>query len=165
LSFSEQALNRKPIIFVSVRRNGAVMYGFTSLVQYQFGTTVVRQTGDKGLIIESADEGRYDFITAAGHSLKAEIPPLPSPISIQGPWKLEFPKNLGAPEQVTLDRLISWAEHPNPGVRYFSGTASYRNRFTLGKEMLGSDRRLYLDLGHVCVIAEVVLNGHDLGIL
>ena len=150
---------------VSVRRNGVAMYGLTPLVQYQFGTTDVKQTGDKGLIIEATGPGKYDFVTAAGHSLKAEIPQLPGPISIQGPWELKFPKNLGAPEQVTLDRLISWSEHPNPGVKYFSGTATYRNRFTLREDMLGSDRRLCLDLGHVCVIAEVVLNGHDLGIL
>src|ERR1700733_15365417 len=35
----------------------------------------------------------------------------------------------------------------------------------MGDGMLGSDRRLYLDLGRVCVIAEVALNNKDLGVL
>jgi hypothetical protein len=150
---------------VSVQRDGAEAYGLTPLLVYQISTTDVKRTNDKGLIIETTDEGRYNFVTAAGHSLKAEISQLPSPVSIQGPWELEFPKNLGAPDHVTLDRLISWTEHPDPGVKYFSGTATYRKRFTLPKGMLGPDRRLYLDLGRVCVIAEVALNGKDLGIL
>jgi hypothetical protein len=54
--------------------------------------------------------------------------------------------------------------HSDPGVKYFSGAATYRNRFTLPKGMRGQDRRLYLDLGRVCVIAEVELNGKDLGV-
>jgi hypothetical protein len=150
---------------VSVQRDGAAVYGLTPLIEYQFNAADVKQTGDKGLIIEAADQGTYNFVTAAGHSLKAVIPELPSPLSIQGPWELKFPKNLGAPDHVTLDRLISWTEHSDPGVKYFSGTATYRNQFKLHEGMLGPNRRLYLDLGRVCVIAEVALNGKDLGIL
>jgi hypothetical protein len=150
---------------VSVQYNGAAVFGLAPLIEYQFNAADVKQTDDKGLIIEAADEGTYNFVTAAGHSFKAVIPQLPGPISIQGPWKLQFPKNLGAPDHVTLDRLISWTEHSDPGVKYFSGTGTYRNRFTLPEGMRGADRRLYLDLGYVCVIAEVVLNGHNLGTL
>lgn len=150
---------------VSVQHNGAAVYGLAPVLEYQFNAVNVKQSGDRRWIIEAADEGTYNFVTASGHSLKAVIPALPSPISIQGPWELQFPKNLGAPDHVTLDRLISWTEHTDPGVKYFSGTATYRNRFTLREEMVGSDRRLYLDLGQVCVIADVVLNGHNLGTL
>jgi hypothetical protein len=149
---------------IAVRRDGAAAYGLKPLVQNQFSATDVKQT-DKGLIIEAANEGTYKFVTAAGHSLKAVIPQLPDPFAIQGPWRLEFPKNLGAPDHVTLDRLVSWTEHPDSGVKYFSGTATYRNRFALREGMLGPDRRLYLDLGRVCVMAEVALNGKNLGIL
>jgi hypothetical protein len=77
---------------------------------------------------------------------------------------LEFPKGLGAPERVTLERLISWTDHPNPGVKYFSGTATYRRKFEVPARMLARDRALYLDLGRVCVIAQAKLNERDLGI-
>ena len=150
---------------VSVQRNGAAVHSLAPVLECEFSTTDVKQADDKGLMIEAAEGANYNFVTAAGQVLKAEIPPLPSPISIPGPWELEFPKNLGAPDHVSLDRLISWTEHSNPGVKYFSGTATYRKRFTLPEGMRGPDRRLCLDLGRVCVIAEVALNGKDLGIL
>ncbi len=79
--------------------------------------------------------------------------------------ELEFPKGWGAPERIALDRLISWTDHPDPGVKYFSGKATYRRRFNLPARMLASGRRLYLDLGRVSVLAEVSLNGRALGVL
>jgi hypothetical protein len=66
---------------------------------------------------------------------------------------------------VSLDRLVSWSEHPDPGVRHFSGTAAYFKTFNVPAEMLGKDRRVYLDLGQVEVMAAVGLNGKDLGLL
>ena len=71
----------------------------------------------------------------------------------------------GAPPQVTLARLISWSEHPDPGVRYFSGTATYRKSLAVPARWFTSGRRIYLDLGRVEMTAQVKLNGHDLGIL
>ena len=62
-------------------------------------------------------------------------------------------------------RLISWSQHGEPGVRYFSGTATYRKSVNVPAEMLAQASRLYLDLGRVQVMAEVKLNGKDLGIL
>jgi hypothetical protein len=97
--------------------------------------------------------------------MRVDIPSVPRPIEITGPWQLEFPKGWGAPERVTLDRLLSWPDHPDDGVRHFSGTATYRRPITIPASMLGAERRLYLDLGRVEVIAEVRLNGHDLGTL
>lgn len=86
-------------------------------------------------------------------------------MEIPGPWNVEFPKGWGAPPQVTFERLISWTSHPDAGVKYFSGTAAYRRRIDIPASMLGDGRKVYLDLGRVQVIAQVKLNGHDLGIL
>ena len=71
----------------------------------------------------------------------------------------------GAPEQVTLEKLISWSEHGSPGVRYFSGTAAYAKTLNVPPTLLGGNRHLYLDLGKVQVMAQVTINGKDLGIL
>ena len=84
---------------------------------------------------------------------------------IAGPWDLRFPPNWGAPEKVTLEKLISWTEHADVGVKYFSGTAVYSKTITVPANLLGQDKPLYLDLGSVAVIAEVRLNGKNLGIL
>jgi len=122
--------------------------------------------GDNGkLLVEAWQGGRYALKTASGRLLQAQAPALPPPLEISGSWELRFPPNWGAPERVALDKLISWSEHGDPGVKYFSGQATYTKTITVPGEMIGKDRRIYLDLGKVQVIAKVKLNGKDLGIL
>jgi hypothetical protein len=122
--------------------------------------------GENGrLVVEAWKAGRYELRTALGRSLQAEVPILPPPQEITGRWELRFPPNWGAPERVTLDKLVSWSEHSDPGVKFFSGTATYTKTFTVPREIVGKDRRAYLDLGKVQVMATVKLNGKDLGIL
>ena len=84
---------------------------------------------------------------------------------MSGPWDVAFTPHQGAPERTTFDQLASWSEHPDPGVKYFSGTATYTKTFSLPSGMLGHGHRVYLDLGKVEVMARVKLNGTDLGIL
>ena len=114
---------------------------------------LVRQAGKYSL--EMADGKRREFTVAS----------IPKPLEITGSWDLRFPPNWGAPERVSLDKLISWSEHSDPGVKHFSGTATYTRVINLPADLLTKDRRLYLDLGEVQVMAEVKLNGKDLGIL
>ena len=64
-----------------------------------------------------------------------------------------------------MEKLTSWSDHAHKGVKYFSGTATYRKTFDLPQDWLAKDRIVDLDLGKVEVMAEVKLNGHDLGIL
>src|SRR5205085_2588467 len=71
----------------------------------------------------------------------------------------------GAPPEVRLNRLLSWTEHPDSGVRYFSGTAEYVKEFDAPSGLLGKGRAVLLDLGRVKNFATVRLNGKDLGVL
>ena len=82
-----------------------------------------------------------------------------------GPWQVKFPAGSGAPEQLSLEKLVAWNLRPEDAVKYFSGTATYLKTVTIPAELLGKDRGLYLDLGRVAVMAQVKLNGHDLGVL
>jgi hypothetical protein len=154
---------------ISLRRNGVELSGLapTPAPETQLGHEAVgvEHRGATEYHIKVAQPGTYELKTAAGRTLKAEVPALPNPIEIGGPWELGFPKGWGAPEHVTLERLISWTDHPNPGVKYFSGTATYRRQFEVPREMLARNLSLYLDLGRVSVIAQAKLNGRDLGIL
>lgn len=109
--------------------------------------------------------GRYEFKTASGKNHLRKVPQAPAPIPLSGPWELRFPPGWGAPESVVLDKLISWPEHPDDGVKHFSGTAAYHKTLHIPADRLGQGEALFLDLGRVAVIAEVKLNGHDLGIL
>jgi hypothetical protein len=106
------------------------------------------------------ENGRYvageRTIDATGIAPPAEVP---------GPWQVAFPAGMGAPPGVMLERLQSLHRHADPGVRHFSGTASYSTSFTVARSALGAGRRLWLDLGRVEVIAQVRVNGRSLGSL
>jgi alpha-L-rhamnosidase len=86
-------------------------------------------------------------------------------VEVAGPWELSFPPGWEAPASVTLDHLVSWSEHPDAGVAHFSGTATYHKTLRVTAALIAKDRSLSLDLGNVQVMAEVALNGRDLGIV
>jgi hypothetical protein len=114
---------------------------------------------------EIREAGVYVVTTRDGKNRQIDVPPLPDPVRIQGPWNLRFPGGWGAPGEVTLPELISWKNHTDTGVRQFSGTATYSKNLVVPAAMLGENRRLTLDLGRVDVMAKVTLNGQDLGVL
>ena len=120
---------------------------------------------DGAMKIQAWDPVAVELKTAAGKVIKAAIADVPPPVEIAGPWKLDFPPNWGAPATVTLDKLISWTEHADRGVKYFSGTAAYTKDIDLPAELFGDGKSLRLDLGAVKNIAEVFVNGKPLGIL
>ncbi len=111
------------------------------------------------------EAGRFTLTSSSGGTRTVDVPRLPESIDLAGPWALTFQPGRGAPETVTFDTLISWPDHAEAGIRYFSGTATYRTTFTVSADHLGKDKALRLDLGQVRVIAEVRLNGKDLGVL
>jgi len=132
-------------------------------------TVIIKETPAIDLLNrEILKNGTYEFKYGDGsaHSVRTES--IPASLEINGPWELSFTKGWGAPENVSLNKLISWTKYPDDGVKYFSGSATYRNTFNF-KPVEVSDPLLkpvfYLDLGRVAVMAEVKLNGKNLGIL
>ena len=117
------------------------------------------------LSLVARQPGTYVLTAASGTTRRVEVAAVPSPLVLCGPWAIRFPPARGAPGSVTLDRLVSWSDHPDAGVRGYSGTASYQTTFDVPADLPGAARRLELDLGRVEVMARVTLNGQDLGIL
>tara|TARA_R110002096_G_scaffold9533_1_gene37546 strand:- start:40725 stop:44222 length:3498 start_codon:yes stop_codon:yes gene_type:complete len=109
--------------------------------------------------------GKITYKTAVDETKSAEVKSVPKPIELSGTWELYFPPNLGALEKTTFDRLISWTDADEEGIQHFSGTASYKKEFELPDDFLNPDKQLELDLGSVAVIAEVIINGKNAGIL
>jgi hypothetical protein len=109
-------------------------------------------------------DGSYTLQGSAGKST-LKISGISKPVEISGTWQVSFPPNFGAPPEVTLPELISLHRHSDPGVKYFSGTATYSKQVSLSPGAAAGERRLYLDLGWVHVMAQVRLNGKDLGLL
>lgn len=90
--------------------------------------------------------------------------PLVTPVaSLNGAWKVSFDPRWGGPAEVVFDQLISWTRRPEEGIRYYSGTATYRKTFDLPVASLQTQGRILLDFGEVKDVAQVRLNGKDLG--
>lgn len=115
-----------------------------------------------GSLVSFAAE-RHEFTGTDGGRMTLETESPSAPVELKGPWQVSFQAKRGAPAGATFERLMSLHEHPDPGIRHFSGTARWTTTFDL-KE-IAPDKAVYLDLGRVAVIAELKLNGHDLGIL
>jgi hypothetical protein len=86
-------------------------------------------------------------------------------VTITGPWNVSFQPNRGAPEKITFEALTAWNENADPGVKYFSGTGSYTNTINAPEEWFNEGTPLWLDLGSVKNLSEVIINGKSLGIV
>ena len=78
-------------------------------------------------------------------------------------WQIDFPAGWDTPETVKLDRVGPWSESSDPGVRHFSGTATYHTTFSL--DQFDADQRYMLDLGRVGNTANITINDQPAGIL
>jgi hypothetical protein len=119
------------------------------------------------LSIVARQPGRYELKTANEKTLHVNIATVPAPLEINGSWDVRFPPKWGAPGKISLDHLVSLSDSTNAGVKYFSGTATYLKTFDWNPASKTGNQKseIWLDLGDVQVMAQVKLNGHDLGIL
>src|SRR5207253_2759102 len=81
---------------------------------------------------------------------------------VEGPWAVSFQPGRGAPAAATLKALQSLSESADPGIRYFSGVATYRQTFAAPRG-LKPGAPVMLDLGQVADIAQVFVNGQEVG--
>jgi len=92
-------------------------------------------------------------------------PTLSAAIQIQGSWTVRFDPEWGGPESAVFQELEDWTRRPEPGIKHYSGTATYQKTFDLPEALRQDNRRVYLNLGKVENLAEVRLNGKDLGVV
>ncbi len=107
--------------------------------------------------------GTYTMQGANGKPRTLTVAPLMPATKLDGPWNMAFPANSGAPASTSFDALASWPSNANPTIKYFSGTATYSKTFEVAATALAADKKLTLDLGKVGSIAEVIINGKNLG--
>ncbi|KAA6309016.1 hypothetical protein EZS27_039418, partial [termite gut metagenome] len=84
--------------------------------------------------------------------------------TVDTPWEVRFESDSvkrGPSEPVIFKELKDWAQSKDERICYFSGTAVYTTKITLGA--LPKDKQLYLDLGYVSVMAKIKINGEYAG--
>ncbi|MGA8939103.1 MAG: glycosyl hydrolase [Acidobacteriaceae bacterium] len=85
--------------------------------------------------------------------------------SISAPWTVSFQAGRGAPATAIFKQLTPWNESLDPGIKYFSGQATYTRDFEMPFVSFQRDHRIVLDLGEVHELAQVSVNGKEQGIV
>jgi hypothetical protein len=85
--------------------------------------------------------------------------------TIEGSWKVSFQPDRGAPPSTTLDKLASWSDNADTGVKYFSGVGTYTKTIQAPADWFKPGAHLWIDLGDVRNLADVTVNGKPLGIV
>jgi len=119
----------------------------------------------KSAVIECWQNGKYSVTEKNGNIMQAVVDNIPSPQFIKGAWNVEFDPKWGAPEKVVFPELISWTEHDDQGIKYYSGQGTYTKAITVQDDWIGDGKNIYLDLGKVGEIAEVFINGKSAGVV
>jgi hypothetical protein len=148
----------------SIARDGTVLYSgeHADRMSSPFSLTLENDGGTA--VLHTQDAGAYEVTFASGEIRRVNVERA-GDIPISKVWSLAFPPNWGAPSQLQLDRLQSWTESTDAGVRYFSGTATYRTTVNLTNSQVADRNSLWLDLGEVHEVAAVRINGKAAAIL
>jgi len=119
---------------------------------------------DGAITAEVSHNGSY-FMNVIRDSqeyfLTHEVSGLPSPMVINGNWKLTLESNHFKKVEKRLNYLGSWTE--DEGTKHFSGTGKYTIEFEVPEEYINPDLKLELDLGKLGNVAEVLVNGKKAG--
>ncbi len=115
--------------------------------------------------IQCFQNGKYTVTGSKGQEKQVQVDTLPIPLTLAGVWTIDFDPKWGAPAQIKLPQLISWTDHEDEGVKYYSGPGFYTKTLDVPVDWITSGRRVYLDLGDVRELAEVFVNGKSAGVL
>jgi (4-O-methyl)-D-glucuronate---lignin esterase len=147
-----------------IARDGTILYSgeHPNRMSSPFSLTVENESGTP--VLHTPDPGAYEVTFANGQVTRVNAERA-GDIPLSRTWSLAFPPDWGAPSQLQLNSLQSWTESTDAGVRYFSGTATYRTTVNLTGSQLAGKNSLWLDLGEVHEVAAVRINGKPAAIL
>jgi hypothetical protein len=102
--------------------------------------------------------------TARRRQLAIGQPVLQRRQDLNGSWEVSFESCPGPAKRVVFEHLQDWSQRLEPELRFYSGLATYRQHFDLSLSSLDRQRRHWLTLGQVAVMAAVRLNHQPLGV-
>jgi hypothetical protein len=123
----------------------------------------VEQDGDGGWSLPDAYMGLYALELSNGNKAGVKISALEQRDLPAADWKISFQPGRGAPAgQRPVTAFRSWTESHEPGVRYFSGTATYSMVLPMERK---AGQRVALRLTNVHEVCTVRVNGKEAGTL
>ncbi|MHA4868885.1 glycosyl hydrolase [Duganella sp. PWIR1] len=84
--------------------------------------------------------------------------------TLDGKWQVSFQPGRHAPANAEIP-LGSWSEQVDEGIKYFAGTGTYSRNLDVPVHWLAKNSQLWLDLGQVHELAEVSVNGKNMGVM
>ena len=151
---------QKPHVTEIKKDNQSIFSGF-SLDTKEHSYIAFRRKEGK-IVAEINEPGSYSLVWSDGRNEELKSVKPNESVELSGDWNIQFDPKWGAPESVKTSQLKSWTEFDIPGIKYYSGTATYRKLFQLNEI---EDARLILDLGFVKEMASVKINGHQMQVL
>jgi hypothetical protein len=127
-----------------------------------------RRVGGRTLVPLSLDAFETVFVVFR-HATAIPQRTLPAPTETQllmlpDSWQVQFQAKRGAPDAARATTLKSWSDDSDEGIKFFSGTATYTTTLRAPPKWFQAGARLWLDLGRVMNVAEVSINGKNLGV-
>lgn len=116
-------------------------------------------------IVKSGKSGKFELLTAAGMKLSAIIESVPSSQEIKGTWAVSFKPVLGKSFNSKIEKLESWSLSKNENIKYFSGTATYSNKFKLPESVINEHISIKLNASLVKDLAAISVNRKFIAVL
>jgi alpha-L-rhamnosidase len=114
-----------------------------------------------GFVFQNVTPGSYQVRFSDGRRATAQVLEKKSAELPASQWSIVFQPDRGAPEGVEkVNAFESWSDSKDAGIRYFSGTATYRTGITAKR---GPDERAFLQLTDLREICTVRINGKSAG--
>tara|TARA_R110002033_G_C3897451_1_gene240040 strand:+ start:26059 stop:29427 length:3369 start_codon:yes stop_codon:yes gene_type:complete len=134
--------------------------------------TIIGENADKNIYfkanntvaVESENSEATTFIWSDGETSEIKAIKFPEPLDLSSNWNVEFLEEHDFASEKEFQVLSDWKDDKDEGIKYYSGTAIYTKSFKMPKNEL-KELRYILDLGEVDVVAEVVVNGINLGVI
>jgi hypothetical protein len=118
--------------------------------------------GEEGKMSTTIFEpGNYSLTWNDGSISQVNLTTPNARLPLSGKWKINFDTSWGGPAQIEVDSLKSWTEFDDPGIKYYSGKATYKKTFSILPGYL-TGKKAILDLGNVLEMSSIKINGIQL---
>ncbi|MFP5081773.1 glycosyl hydrolase [Pedobacter sp. JCM 36344] len=100
----------------------------------------------------------------SGKTKNIKVKPMKT-IPVTGDWMVNFQPKLDSGFIAKFKALKDFNLHPENRIKYFAGTAVYKNKLSIPAASITTKKQLILDLGTLNDIVSVKVNGKDLGVI
>jgi len=151
-------------VFVVFRKEATKQDHVTSIVWQNKADANYISIKPNTLAVTTAEAAKATVQYASGTTKSIELATAQT-MPITGKWSVLFQPKLLTPFSVDFEALTDFSTHKDNRIKYFAGTAIYKNSINIPATAITASKRLLLHLGTLNDIVSVKVNGKDLGVL